>query len=75
MLIPQKDLMKKLKEESTSMNSVLEQVKYRAEWIKHQEAQRRREEEEAEKERGINNVLNMYLSLLFVNSKHKSEKM
>ncbi|KAG8237922.1 hypothetical protein J437_LFUL017451 [Ladona fulva] len=50
-LIPPKDLMSKLMEETSNMNVVLEQVKYRAEWIKHQEAQKRREEEEAEKER------------------------
>ncbi|XP_046387283.1 splicing factor 3A subunit 1 [Ischnura elegans] len=50
-LIPPKDLMAKLSEEHMNMNVVLDQVKYRAEWIKHQEAQRRREEEEAEKER------------------------
>jgi hypothetical protein len=28
-------------------------VKYRSEWIKYQEAQRRKEEEELEKERGV----------------------
>ncbi|XP_066995225.1 splicing factor 3A subunit 1 [Anabrus simplex] len=50
-LIPPKDLMWRLKEECSSMNTILEQVKYRAEWIKYQEAQRRREEEELEKER------------------------
>ncbi|KAM7359831.1 splicing factor 3a subunit 1 isoform 2-T4 [Cochliomyia hominivorax] len=54
-LIPPKDLLGKLRAESspgrTSMNIVLEQVKYRANWQKHQEAQRRREEEKIEKER------------------------
>ncbi|XP_014098731.1 splicing factor 3A subunit 1 isoform X3 [Bactrocera oleae] len=54
-LIPPKDLLNKLRVESsegrTSMNLVLEQVKYRANWQKHQEAQRRREEEKVEKER------------------------
>lgn len=54
-LVPPKDLMNKLKIESTSgrssMNVVLEQVKYRANWNKHQELQRRREEEKVEKER------------------------
>ncbi|PSN58439.1 Splicing factor 3A subunit 1 [Blattella germanica] len=34
-----------------SMNTILDQVKYRSEWIKYQEAQRRKEEEELEKER------------------------
>lgn len=55
-LIPPKDLMAKLKVESTqgkaSSNLVLEQVKYRSNWQKHQEAQRRREEEKVERERG-----------------------
>ncbi|XP_055599829.1 splicing factor 3A subunit 1 [Uranotaenia lowii] len=54
-LVPPKDLMNKLKIESTagisSMNVVLEQVKYRANWNKHQEMQRRREEEKIERER------------------------
>lgn len=48
--------MSKLKSESApgraSMNLVLDQVKYRANWQKHQEAQRRREEEKVERERG-----------------------
>lgn len=56
-LIPPKDLLAKLRSESspgrTSVNIVLEQVKYRANWQKHQDAQRRREEEKIEKERGI----------------------
>lgn len=55
-LIPPKDLMGRLKSESISgresMNLVLDQVKYRANWQRHQEAQRRREEEKIEKERG-----------------------
>lgn len=55
-LIPPKDLMARLKVESsqgkTSSHLVLEQVKYRANWQKHQEAQRRREEEKVERERG-----------------------
>lgn len=54
-LIPPKDLLNRLKNESqpgrSSMNSVLEQVKYRANWLRHQEAQRRREEERVERER------------------------
>ncbi|XP_029711856.1 splicing factor 3A subunit 1 [Aedes albopictus] len=54
-LVPPKDLMNKLKIESapgrSSMNVVLEQVKYRANWNKHQEMQRRREEEKVERER------------------------
>lgn len=55
-LIPPKDLMARLKVESAqgkaSSNLVLEQVKYRSNWQKHQEAQRRREEEKVERERG-----------------------
>ena len=43
----------RLKEECISINTILDQVKYRSEWIKYQEAQRRKEEEELEKERGI----------------------
>ncbi|EDV42309.1 uncharacterized protein Dana_GF17916 [Drosophila ananassae] len=54
-LIPPKDLLGKLRVESapgrSSMNHVLEQVKYRANWQRHQEAQRRREEEKVERER------------------------
>ncbi|XP_054745845.1 splicing factor 3A subunit 1 [Anastrepha obliqua] len=54
-LIPPKDLLNKLRSECadgrTSINLVLDQVKYRANWQKHQEAQRRREEEKVEKER------------------------
>uniref|UniRef100_A0A182P2N1 Splicing factor 3A subunit 1 n=1 Tax=Anopheles epiroticus TaxID=199890 RepID=A0A182P2N1_9DIPT len=54
-LVPPKDLMNKLKVESapgrSSMNVVLEQVKYRANWMKHQEMQSRREEEKVERER------------------------
>jgi splicing factor 3A subunit 1 len=51
-LIPPKDLMNRLKEESSNPAGVLEQVKYRADWIKHQEIQRRKEEQALEKERG-----------------------
>lgn len=54
-LIPPKDLLAKLRAESApgraSMVQVLEQVKYRANWQRHQEAQRRREEEKVERER------------------------
>lgn len=48
-LIPPKDIVKRLSAEDR--RKVLEDVKYRANWIKHIEAQRRREEEEIEKER------------------------
>ena len=54
-LIPPKDLLGKLRSESmegrASMTKVLDQVKYRANWQRHQEAQRRREEEKIERER------------------------
>lgn len=48
-LIPPKDIAKKLALEDRK--KILEDVKYRSNWIKHQEAQKRKEEEEAEKER------------------------
>uniref|UniRef100_A0A6B2EH38 Splicing factor 3A subunit 1 n=1 Tax=Phlebotomus kandelakii TaxID=1109342 RepID=A0A6B2EH38_9DIPT len=54
-LIPPKDLMNKLKNEASpgksSMHVVLENAKYRSNWIKYQEAQRKREEEKVERER------------------------
>lgn len=50
-LIPPKDLITKLKIESESPKAVLEQVRYRVEWTRHQEAIKRKEEEEAERER------------------------
>lgn len=51
MLIPPKDLLPRLRDEAFNMDKILEQVKYRAEWLKYQEAQRRKEEEELERER------------------------
>ncbi|XP_015509972.1 splicing factor 3A subunit 1 [Neodiprion pinetum] len=50
-LIPPKDLLPRLRDEAANMDKILEQVKYRAEWLKYQEAQRRKEEEELERER------------------------
>ncbi|KAG8194724.1 hypothetical protein JTE90_026374 [Oedothorax gibbosus] len=50
-LIPPKDLMNKLKVEAESPKPILDQVKYRVEWTRQQEAIKRREEEEAERER------------------------
>ncbi|XP_011687134.1 PREDICTED: splicing factor 3A subunit 1 [Wasmannia auropunctata] len=50
-LIPPKDLLPRLKDEAFNMDKILEQVKYRAEYLKYQEAQRRKEEEELERER------------------------
>ena len=49
-LIPPKDLMKKLNEEKHE-KKVLERVKYRVAWIKHQEEKRKKEEEATERER------------------------
>jgi splicing factor 3A subunit 1 len=54
-LIPPKDLMAKLKLESEGgpdgQSAILENVKYRSNWLRHQEAQKRREEEKVERER------------------------
>lgn len=54
-LVPPKDLLTKLKMEADPSRDggaqILEHVKYRANWQKHQEAQRRREEEKVERER------------------------
>lgn len=50
-LIPPKDLINKLKKESQSIKHTLDQVKYRVEWAKFQERERRKEEDALEKER------------------------
>ena len=54
-LIPPKDLLSKLKQEidpgRDGAANILDQVKYRANWLRHQEVQRRREEEKVERER------------------------
>ncbi|KAK4319739.1 hypothetical protein Pmani_009394 [Petrolisthes manimaculis] len=50
-LIPPKDLMKRLKEEAQSAQAVVKQVTQRVEWERHQAAVRKREEEDAERER------------------------
>ncbi|XP_014777948.1 splicing factor 3A subunit 1 [Octopus bimaculoides] len=50
-LIPPKDLGNKLKKESQVSKHILEQVKYRVEWAKYQERERRKEEDALEKER------------------------
>lgn len=50
-LIPPKDLMRKLNEQALSEKDVKEHIDYRVRWIRHQEAKKKREEEEAEKER------------------------
>ena len=50
-LIPPKDLLKKLGDETQNEELVKENMDYRVRWIKHVEAKKRREEEEAERER------------------------
>lgn len=50
-LIPPKSMQQRLRDEAKSAVSVLEQVKYRAEWQKYQEAQKAKEEEILERER------------------------
>lgn len=50
-LIPPKTLQQKLRNEIINGNNILDLVKYRSEWQKYQEAQRRKEEEILERER------------------------
>ncbi|RZF48905.1 hypothetical protein LSTR_LSTR003285 [Laodelphax striatellus] len=50
-LIPPKDIMFRLKDECVSMYTILDQVKYRADWLKYEEAQKRMEKLAFEKER------------------------
>ncbi|KAM7536623.1 hypothetical protein Aperf_G00000081736 [Anoplocephala perfoliata] len=50
-LIPPRDLISGLEEELNNPKSILDRVKYRVEWHKYQERQRRKEEEAAERER------------------------
>lgn len=50
-LMPPKDLMRYLKEESYDRQKILDDVKYRSEWQKHQDALRKKEEQLIEKER------------------------
>ncbi|RWS06912.1 splicing factor 3A subunit 1-like protein [Dinothrombium tinctorium] len=50
-LMPAKNLLNDLKRELLNPKTVLDKVKYRLEWTKIQEAEKRREQEEAEKER------------------------
>lgn len=50
-LLPSKDVMGRLKDETESKTKILEQVKYRSEWIRYQEQQRAKEEEALERER------------------------
>lgn len=50
-LIPPRDLITSLDEELSNPKTILDRVKYRVEWHKYQERQRRKEEEAQEKER------------------------
>lgn len=52
-LIPPKDLGGKLSKECEDYQTVLDQVKYRVDWAKYQEMQKRKEEEALERERGL----------------------
>lgn len=45
-------MMSRLKDECHSVAGVLEQVRYRADWLRYQEMQKRKEEQALEKERG-----------------------
>ena len=51
-MIPPKDLLPKLRQEAEDGRNVLEQVKYRVDWAKYQEREKRKEEEAKEQERG-----------------------
>ena len=53
-LIPPKNVLESLKNESEDYHKVLEQVKYRVDWTRYQEMQKRKEEEALERERGKN---------------------
>ncbi|CAH1099665.1 unnamed protein product [Psylliodes chrysocephalus] len=50
-LIPPKSMQQRLRDEAKSAKAVLEQVKYRAEWLRYQEQQKAKEEEILERER------------------------
>lgn len=65
-LIPPKTLQNTLRDEISAMNNILEHVKYRAEWQKYQEAQRRKEEEVLERERGIFAIIVYFERLLII---------
>lgn len=52
-LIPPKDLMQKLRIDSADPKEVLNQVQYRVLWAKHQEQEKKKEEDAKEKERGM----------------------
>uniref|UniRef100_A0A0B7ASQ4 Splicing factor 3A subunit 1 n=1 Tax=Arion vulgaris TaxID=1028688 RepID=A0A0B7ASQ4_9EUPU len=50
-LIPPKNLKEKMKKEVNYPKEILDQVKYRVEWAKHQDREKKKEEEALEKER------------------------
>lgn len=45
-------MQQRLREEAKSSQSVFDQVKYRAEWLRYQEQQKAKQEEILERERG-----------------------
>lgn len=56
-LIPPKSMQQRLRDEAKSAQAVLEQVKYRAEWLRYQEQQKAKQEEILERERGKSNYI------------------
>lgn len=57
--------MQRLKEEGSNPQIILDEVKYRADWQRHQEAQKRREEMIIERERSKYLVLLAYECIFF----------
>lgn len=51
LLMPSKGFLSLLEKETTDVKSIIEKVRYRTEWTRILEAEKRREEEEAERER------------------------
>lgn len=52
MLLPPKELLPRLIEEASSTQTVLNGAKERAAWLSHQLAQKQKEEQKLERERG-----------------------
>ena len=53
-------MLKNLRDQCNSREAILEQVQYRVDWIKYQESQKRKEEEEIERDRGIITHVTLY---------------
>jgi splicing factor 3A subunit 1 len=62
-LIPPKGLLNKLQNETTSPQRLLDRVNHRYYWARHQERQRKKLEEEAEKERGLCGYLYQFMTV------------